>query len=154
ISPMSRLPLLIAVLAFTIFSAHAGSGLPETCAAAKQRAAAKRADSTLRCFAKATAHRTAIDQTCVNKAETKFTDAVAKVESNGGCVVTGDAAVIGRMIDAFVSSIAAVTPVTTTTTTTIICPTGETDCAGVCTYLPYDPENCGACGRRCRQGES
>ncbi len=152
---MSRVSALMVsvALALTVGSTHAGSSLAEKCAAAKQKAAAKKIDGTLKCLAKATTNGTSVDPACVTKTETKFSDALLKVESKGGCVVTGDAAAIGGACDSVVNSIAALTPVVATTSTTITCP-GATDCAGVCTNTNTDPRNCGGCGHKCVQGET
>jgi hypothetical protein len=137
---MSRVALLMVgvMLALVGRSADAGSSLPETCAAAKQRAAAKRVGSTMKCVAQATAHGTSIDPTCVNKADSKFSDSIAKIESNGGCVVTGDAAVIAGACDSFVNSIAALTPVKPTTSTTATTTSTTSTTIPACT-----PATCG-----------
>src|SRR5262245_65287477 len=75
------------------------------CAEAKLRAAGKKAATKLACHAKAASRGGAVDTTCLTKAETKFTDAFAKAEGKGGCILTGDAPAIEAAIDQAVDSV-------------------------------------------------
>ena len=112
---MSRITVLMATVAvgLALGLAEAAKDPAAKCAAAKQNAAAKKIAAKLRCRAKALAHGTAVDSTCLQDAETKFSEAIAKAESKGGCVSNGDTANIEGKCDTCVASIAALTPATT-----------------------------------------
>ena len=43
---------------------------------------------------------------------------------------------------------------TSKTVTVEICPSNMTDCDGTCTATALDPNNCGACGTVCGEGET
>ena len=88
--------LAIALLAvFVAVPADAGPAPAAKCVAAKLNAAAKRLAAVTKCRAKAALTATAVDSTCLAKAEEKFQKAFQKAEEKGGCMFTGDAAVIG-----------------------------------------------------------
>lgn len=74
------------------------------CAAAKQRAAAKKADAKLKCVGKATATGTAVDPLCLSKAEAKFESAFVKADARGGCLTINDAASVEATVDACLSA--------------------------------------------------
>ena len=60
----------------------------------------------LKCWQKAIgAGLSAADAACLTGAESKFTDAIAKAESKGGCAVTGDAVAIESAVDSCVTDI-------------------------------------------------
>jgi hypothetical protein len=112
----------------------------DACAAAKEKAAAKKASAKLACWAKAARNGTA-DPDCLQKAETKFTAAFAKAEAKGGCATSGDASTVETMVDDFVAQVVGAES-GSTTTTTMSC-TGQV-CFGVCfcagsVCVGYDP---------------
>jgi hypothetical protein len=113
---MRRLGHAMAVLIVLVVSAgliHAGATPAQKCAVAKQKAAAKKVSAKLKCWQKAIAAGTAsADPACLTTAETKFTTAVAKAETKGGCVETGEAGVIENTVDTCVNNIVARTPST------------------------------------------
>jgi hypothetical protein len=109
------------------------------CAAAKQQAAGEKAVSKLTCHMKAMLANEDIDQSCLDKAEAKFSDAIVKAEAKGGCVNTGDATDLESAVDTFVDSVVTLTPATTTTTTTIPC---GAIVGGFCCFKAADGANC------------
>src|SRR5207249_9626062 len=102
-----RRPFLLAAGFAAVVVACAGDGIggspsPETtahrCAAAKIKAAGKKAHAKAICYAAAVAAGEPVNQSCLDKAEAQFAAAYAKAEEkaskSGGCVTTGDDAVI------------------------------------------------------------
>ena len=115
--------LVVAALAPAAVRASQTPG--QKCSVAKIKAAGKKANAALTCYAKSTAKGTPVDQACLTNASAAFLKAFQKAEAKGGCAVVGDAAAIESTVDAFVSAIAlalpAVPPLTPTRTIT---PTG------------------------------
>jgi hypothetical protein len=109
---MSRILKLMATvaLAFSATSAHAADPAAK-CAAAKQKAAVKKIASFLKCEDKRIGKPTFDVAGCDSDAEDKFNAAIAKAESKGGCVVTGDAAAIESASITCVQSLLRLTPV-------------------------------------------
>lgn len=87
-------------------SAHAASTDAERCASAKMKAASQAWSAKGKCYAKALASSSAVDPECLSKAQTKFDSAFAKVEANGGCSITANAAPIRAKLDDGVEDIA------------------------------------------------
>jgi hypothetical protein len=114
--PWSRGFAVIAALTlFGLAFAHARATPAEKCIAAKQKAAAKKVTSKLKCYETATLKGLAVDSTCLMTAETKFNAAITKAESAGACAVTGDGAFIESTVDTCVNVVGALgcTPVGT-----------------------------------------
>jgi hypothetical protein len=115
---MRRLGQAMAVLIVLVVSAgliHARATPAQKCAAAKQKAAAKRFSAKLKCWQKATtatAGAASADPTCLTTAETKFDAAIAKAETNRGCVANGQTGVIEDAVDTCVNHIVTLTPAT------------------------------------------
>lgn len=92
---------------------HAGATPSEKCAVAKNKAAVKKLGAKLKCWQKAIgAGLTTPDSTCISTAETKFTTAMNKAETKGGCDFTGDAPTIEAVVNAAVAGLAALTSAT------------------------------------------
>lgn len=79
--------------------AYAGRSKALKCAFAKQQAALAEADALLACKRKALRANTAVDPDCTAAAVAGFEDAFQQIETRGGCAPTGDADVVGRIID-------------------------------------------------------
>lgn len=108
-----RLAVGFATLAFLLLTAGPGqaAGTAATCAAAKQKAAAKIAARMLGCHSKALKRGLAVDPECLLKAGSKFAAAVARADSAGGCAVSDDAPSVANIANIFVEDILAATPV-------------------------------------------
>src|SRR5947207_2263720 len=65
------------------------------CQAAKLLATGKETASELACHAKAAKKGIAVDQRCLDKAQSKFAASFQKAEAKGGCTTTGDGGGIG-----------------------------------------------------------
>jgi hypothetical protein len=126
----------VVLLAAASQAAHSPGAV---CAAAKQKATGQKAVSRLKCYTKAMLANVAIDQSCLDKAETKFSDAITKAEAKGGCVNTGDATDLESAVDTFVGSVVTLTPASTTTTTTIPC---GAIVGGFCWFRAANGANC------------
>ena len=88
---------------------HAGATPAEKCIAAKQKAAAKKFASKLKCYETGTLKAAgAVDSTCLMTAETKFSAAITKAESTGACAVTGDGGFIESTVNTCVNIVSAV----------------------------------------------
>ena len=106
---------------------------PASCLQAKIKAASKKASSKLKCWAKAVGKNTAVDPTCLAKAELKFNASFAKAETKTGCAQLGDASTVETAVDSCVSNLTALLPgPSTTTTSTTAAPTTTTlpTCSG------------------------
>jgi hypothetical protein len=82
-----------------------GSGTPtpaQKCAALKVNAAAKAIKSTLVCHKKAILAGTAVDPTCVSKADAKLSVTFASIEAAGGCTTTGDVGLFQSRVESCV----------------------------------------------------
>ncbi len=84
----------------------ATAATPESCAAAKRRAAGKKAARKLACHAGAKPKATAVDPACLAKAEAKFVATFAKL----GSTCPGDATAVEAIVDACVDALLADVP--------------------------------------------
>jgi len=91
-------------------AAAAASTPAQKCAAAKHKAAFKKAAAEGQCYQKAFLAGVAVDPACLAKADVKFTTAIAKAETKGGCANVGDVADIRAAVETCVGSISALTP--------------------------------------------
>jgi hypothetical protein len=124
--------------------------LAEKCAVAKLKAAGRKTNAKVACYAKALAKGAAADPICLSKAESKYATAFQKAESQGGCVTPGDAAAVEVMVDSCVTGLVTALPATTSTSTTSTTSTtttilhffapcldpgggGPSTCNGICT---------------------
>jgi FG-GAP-like repeat/FG-GAP repeat len=71
-----------------------------SCAFAKLKAAAKKANGRLACHARAAKKAAQVDAACLARAQSKLVNAFAKADASGGCVTTGDAPAVGAALDA------------------------------------------------------
>jgi hypothetical protein len=126
----------VVLLAAASQAAHSPGAV---CAAAEQKATAKKALSKLKCYTKAMLANEGIDQSCLDTADAKFSDAIGKAEAKGGCVNPGNAADLESVVNTFVGSVVTLTPATTTTTTTIPC---GAIVGGFCWFKAADGANC------------
>ena len=94
---------VLAVSLTSVASVRAETTPAEKCAATKQKAAAKKLTSKLKCFAKAAGKDEPVSFDCLTKAEDKFDETFAKADAAGGCVNTNDAASIENNVDTFLS---------------------------------------------------
>ena len=103
-----RLSLLLAIVvtAALVTTTGAATDVGSKCSGVKLKAAAKKSNSKLKCYANASAHGVDVDPTCLAKAEAKFTAAWQRIEATGTCRTTADEDQIESQIDAFVSSLA------------------------------------------------
>lgn len=133
--------MMIAIAGVVLFAAtsQAVRSPGAVCAAAKQKATGKKAVSKLKCYTKAMLANEGVDQSCLDTAEAKFSDAIGKAEAKGGCVNTGDANDLEAAVNTFVDSVVTLTPATTTTTTTIPC---GAIVGGFCWFKAADGVNC------------
>ena len=107
-----------AVILVLVLASGARAAEPaEKCAAAKLRAAAQKTSGLLECRARAL--QTPLpDTACTTRVQSKFAAKWARIESRGGCAVSGDGDDVEAQIDAFVADLVDAVPATTTTTTT------------------------------------
>ena len=106
---MSRRPFLVVALVATVaLLARTGTAtdVGAKCSGVKLKAAAKKSNGKLKCYATASARGVDVDPTCLAKAEAKFTAAWQRIEATGTCRTTADEGQIESQIDAFVSSLA------------------------------------------------
>src|SRR6185503_18202695 len=110
--PMSRASICLFLLAVVPVTAsvHAAVSPAAKCAAAKQKAAVKKVGGKLKCHQKAAATGDPVDADCLAAVEEKFAAAIAKADSKGGCVRTGDAAAIEAAADRCIADIGNETP--------------------------------------------
>lgn len=73
------------------------------CEAAKLKAAGKKANQKLNCYATATAKGKPVDSECLAKAEVVFENAFANAEKKGNC--SGDPTEVEAEVDAFVNTV-------------------------------------------------
>ncbi len=111
---MNRFPALAAafVAAFFICGTDAGAAIDgETlCRVKKLTACARRTKAELGCHAKAMRKGAAVDQSCLDKAATKFGKAMTKAEARTACGRPGTAATAGAKIDAYTAATLAAVP--------------------------------------------
>lgn len=116
---------VVALFAVVVLGATAATAadLGANCAAAKQKAAAKKLNDKVKCHGKAIKKNIEVDAACLAKAETKFETSFSKAEGKGGCATVGDVDTIELLIDDTLTQLLnALPPVTTTTTTTTLPP--------------------------------
>ena len=84
--------ILIAALTFVLTGslASAGTDPAAKCVDAKLKASGQAIQKILGCHAKAIGKGEAVDMTCLTKNTTKLTGKLAKAESKGGCLTSGD----------------------------------------------------------------
>jgi hypothetical protein len=85
-------------------AAHAKLTPAQKCAAAKEKATAKKAAGKINCYRKTNLVVPA-DPVCLQKAEDTFVKAFAKAEKPGACDVIGDADGIETQVDTFVNAL-------------------------------------------------
>jgi len=117
-----RVSATAAVLVLALTSAAPAAEPAERCAAAKLRAAAQKTAGLLECRARALQTPAAPDAACTTRVQSKFVAKWARIESRGGCAVSGDGNDVEVRIDAFVAGLVDAVPTTTTTTTTTTTP--------------------------------
>jgi hypothetical protein len=117
-----RASLSAVVLALALASGAPAADPGEKCAAAKLRAAAQKTSALLECRARALQAPAAPDTACTTRVQSKFAAKWARIESRGGCAVSGDGDDVEARIDAFVADLVDAVPATTTTTTTTTTP--------------------------------
>jgi hypothetical protein len=106
----------------------------QKCAVTKLKAASKKAVAKTTCQTKNLASpNVGLLAICYGSAEGKFDTAFANAEKPGACTVSGDAAAIEAMVDAFVSAIAAGPPTPTPTRTPTLLPGQATPTPVPCT---------------------
>jgi hypothetical protein len=88
------------------------------CEAKKLQATGKKGGAGLKCHSKAAKKNTAVDPTCLSKAETKFQSSFTKADAKGVCAAPGDALTIGVKVDTYVND-----------TATALAPGGNGACA-------------------------
>jgi hypothetical protein len=121
-------PTVTILLALTFAVAHGADKLAVKCSAGKQKAAVKKVGADLKCYQKAAADDVVVDPACLAKADTKFSESIAKIEAKGGCIITGDEAAIDQAADECVADIRGLTPVSPPT-----CGDGDfPECGGTC----------------------
>ncbi len=92
---------------------------PSVCDSKKIAASGKKASNKSKCYAKAIAKGLAVDGNCLSKAELKFSAAVSRAESAGGCTHVGQTNSLESAVNAFINDVnAELAPAASTTTTT------------------------------------
>jgi len=122
------LTTIIIVLSLAIAPGHAADKAAVKCSTGKQKAAVKKIGIKLKCHQKANAADLPVDQECLAKAETKFSESIAKIEAKGGCIITGDEATIEQAADECVDEINGLTPASPPTCGGTAYP----ECGGTC----------------------
>lgn len=84
-------------------STFAATSPVAACEAAKLKAAGKKANQKLNCYAIAIAKEQPVDPECLAKAETAFANAFTNAEKKGGC--SGDPTEVEAEVDAFVNTV-------------------------------------------------
>ena len=124
----------------------------QKCSVAKSQAAAKKIAAKLKCYDNATKKGLPVDPACLQKAETKFNDAIAKAEKKGGCLVTGDGATIESAVDSCIESVVGLTGICgTTCDDDNACTTDTCDPVSGCQHAPLTGPTCGT-GGQCDDG--
>jgi hypothetical protein len=85
------LPLIAAWLLTLTGQASPDAG---SCIASRLKAAARKTSAELKCYAAAAKHGTDVDQSCLTKAEEKFSATWSRIEASGGCAAPEDASTI------------------------------------------------------------
>lgn len=107
----SRFTVVAAIAALSLVATVARAADPgATCAAAKQKAAAKKLSDKVKCHGSAIKKGVEVDAACLSKAEEKFDSAFAKAEAKGGCVTVGDAAAIETLMDSTLTQLLTALP--------------------------------------------
>ena len=93
--------------------ADGGTADGRRCAAVKLKATGKKASGKLACHARAVGKVAAVDPTCLDQAETKFTGTFAGVDARYACATEGDASAIETVhVDPLVADVVAAIPAT------------------------------------------
>jgi hypothetical protein len=93
------------LLAGALFASGQDAGASSQCGGGEVRAAAKKADGKLKCWARATDRGVAADGLCLGNAETKFSTAYTKAQTKIDCPATVAASTIEGKVDAFVADV-------------------------------------------------
>ncbi len=104
------------------------------CAAAKRKAVGRQAFDKLRCHATAAKEGGPVEPRCLDRADTRLSQAFARAELQGGCVTLGDAATLAAQVDTFIGGIVAVLPK--------VCQAGGQQVGGHCWYLGTSGQSC------------
>ena len=94
---------LAVVILFPAVKADALEGA--ICPSRKVAAAGKKAEGRLKCHDVAATRGIAVVPLCLAKTETRFTEKFSRADANPPCFVTGDAAAVEAVIDAFVDGL-------------------------------------------------
>jgi len=94
--------LATALLLAMMLTAHAATDPVAKCQALKIKATGKKTFDKARCHQKAFLKATAVDPTCLSRAETKFTDAIARADAAGTC--PGDVVSLEAAVDTAVAA--------------------------------------------------
>jgi hypothetical protein len=122
--------MAIAILLMGAQRACAAADPGRVCAASKQKAAFKLAGSLGKCIEKSVKNDVPVDNECILKASTKFTDSFAKAEGKGGCATNADASSIQNMVNGCVAQIVQALPSSQPVYT--CAPSGGSGCGGTC----------------------
>jgi len=116
------------------------------CAAAVQKAAAKRASAEVACYTKAVAAALPVNGVCLGKAVDAFRAAVTKADNAGGCAFPMAPRFLDAVVDAAVAAVAVVAADLSTTDCTSFGASCGTTCEGHGVCLPRcDGLGMGAC---------
>lgn len=105
VTPVSGLGVLALVCAMATSSPAATS-----CVASKLTAAAKNSAAELKCESKAARADTAVDSSCIDRADEKLATGFSKAQTTGGCGASADVLDVGARIDAQVVDVVAAIP--------------------------------------------
>ena len=135
--------LATATLLLATGVANARVAPSQKCSVAKSQAATKKIAAKLKCHEKATSKALPVDPACLQKAEAKFNDAIAKAEKKGGCLVTGDGATIEGAVDSCVGSVLGLTAICgNTCDDSNACTTDSCDPVSGCQHAPLSGNAC------------
>ena len=121
-----RYALVLAVFVFVAGIPADAADPGARCSSARLKVAAKKANTKLKCHAKANARGVPVDSECLTKAEQKFSQTWQRIEAGGGCrTSTLTESDVELRVDAFVSQLAV-----------SLAPCGEIDgvCGGTCPF--------------------